>query len=116
MAKLECDLQGDFDEILNALERAVTSGSVTAKREDSSGFREAGCRCAVRVYERYSMLGGNRVSMNITLVEAGGRIFLSAITSGGSQAMFFKVNTFGEESFLQTVADAARAFRKRPQS
>ena len=30
-------------------------------------------------------------------------IRLSAITAGGSQAVFFKVNTLGEESFLEDV-------------
>jgi hypothetical protein len=28
------------------------------------------------------------------------------VTSGGSQAMFFKVNTLGEESFLDTLSQA----------
>ena len=30
--------------------------------------------------------------------------------SGGSQAVFFKMNTFGEESFLDCVRDAVRQF------
>jgi hypothetical protein len=33
-----------------------------------------------------------------------GIIHLSAITSGCSQAMFFKINTFGEEAFLEKLA------------
>jgi len=32
-------------------------------------------------------------------------IRLSAITSGGSQAMFFKVNTWGEEAFLEKLEE-----------
>ena len=65
-----------------------------------------GCgRGAVRVYERYSMAGGNRVSLNLTLVGSGRELFLSAITSGGSQAMFFKINTWGEEAFLDRVRE-----------
>ena len=64
-----------------------------------------GVRCAVRVYERYSAIGGNRVSMNVTLVGEGDHLFLSAITSGGSQAMFFKINTWGEDAFLDCLRD-----------
>ena len=30
---------------------------------------------------------------------------VTAITSGGSQAMFFKINTFGEESFLDKLRE-----------
>ena len=45
--------------------------------------------------------------MNVTLFQAGnGPIQLSAITSGGSQAMFLKLNTVGEEAFLDTLSAA----------
>ena len=51
-------------------------------------------------------MGGNRVSLSITLLQVGSNpIQLSAITSGGSQAVLFKINTFGEESFLQVLKD-----------
>ena len=44
--------------------------------------------------------------MNVTLFQKGdGDIKLSAITSGGSQAMFFKVNTWGEEAFLDKLRE-----------
>ena len=48
--------------------------------------------------------------MNVTLVGSGDELFLSAITSGGSQAMFWKVNTIGEESFLDCVAELAEQY------
>ena len=35
---------------------------------------------------------------------------MSAVTSGGSQAMFFKINTVGEERFLRTLCDAMRKY------
>ena len=60
---------------------------------------------SVRVFERYSYMGGNRVSLNVTLFGNGDTIQLSAITSGGSQAMFFKINTFGEEAFLDKLRE-----------
>jgi hypothetical protein len=43
------------------------------------------------------------VSLNLTAAECEGWVFASAITSGGSQAMFFKINTAGEESFLEAA-------------
>ena len=58
---------------------------------------------AVRVYERYSVAGGNRVSLNVTLVGDDRELIVSAITSGGSQALFFKINTWGEETFLNNA-------------
>lgn len=106
MAKLERELNGDFVEILRRIEEGIVHGSVSASLEDSSDFFEKNCRCSVRVFERYSYIGNNRVSMNVTLFQsAGGSIHLSAITSGGSQAIFFKINTFGEEAFLDKLRE-----------
>ena len=90
-------LTGDFTTILTELD-AVVKQSVSATLEGSSDFNFSTGRCAVRVYERYSAIGNGRVTMSLTLLEADGQIRLSAITSGGSQAVFFKVNTFGAES------------------
>jgi hypothetical protein len=103
MAKYERDLQGDFNDFLNILDSKILNGSASASFEDGSDYSYNDIRCAVRVYERYSMMGGNRVSLNITLIGNGNHLFLTAITSGGSQAVFFKLNTMGEESFLDCV-------------
>jgi hypothetical protein len=50
-------------------------------------------------------MGGNRLSLSVTLFQGeSGIINLSAVAAGGSQAMFFKVNTFGEEAFLDKLS------------
>lgn len=104
MAKLECSLKGDFDQILERIEDGILHGSLSATLEDSSDFCSGEAQCCVRVFERYSFLGSNRVSLNVTLFQNGdGPIRLSAIASGGSQAMFFKINTFGEAAFLDKL-------------
>ena len=104
MAKLETTLQGNFDEILTHIQKGIMGGSISATLEDASDFSDGYTRCSVRVFERYSMIGSNRVSLSVTLFQGdSGVIRLSAITSGGSQAMFFKFNTFGEEAFLDKL-------------
>ena len=106
MAKLEHTLQGDFREILSRIENGIMGGSISASLEDASDFSSGGSRCSVRVFERYSWLGGNRVSLSVTLFQTGsGPVYLSAIASGGSQAMFYKINTFGEEAFLDKLRE-----------
>ena len=83
----------NFDKLLRKLEQEIPDSSWSA-------------RCSVRVFERYSMMGGNRLSLTLTMFQNGDSpIRLSAITAGGSQAVFFKVNTLGEESFLDDVKD-----------
>lgn len=110
MAKLERTVHGDFDQILDAIHRGIMEGSVSASYEDGSDCSFGAVRCAVRVYERYSYVGSNRVSLSVTLVGGGQEHFLCAITSGGSQAMFFKMNTFGEEAFLDKLAEIVDRF------
>lgn len=107
MAKLERRLNGNFNEILSRIENGILEGSVSASLEDSSFFRCGEAKCAVRVFERYSYMGGNRVSLSVTLFQENdlSPVFLSGITAGGSQAMFFKMNTFGEEAFLEKLSE-----------
>ncbi len=106
MAKFETMLTGNFDTILDRIEDGILSGSISATLEDSSDFRRGTSRCSVRVFERYSYTGANRVSLNVVLFQGeDGRVELSAISSGGSQAMFFKFNTFGEEAFLDKLRE-----------
>lgn len=104
MAKLEREINTDFDELINRIEKEILDGSISATLEDSSDFIIDDARCSVRVFERYSAFGGNRLSLNVTLFQVGdGPIKLSAISSGGSQAVFLKVNTFGETAFLECL-------------
>lgn len=113
VAKYEKHLTGNFDELLELVTDGVLNGSMSASYEDGSDWTNGTVRCAVRVFERYSYMGGNRVSMNVTLVGNGRDLFLSAITSGGSQAVFFKLNTLGEESFLEKLVPIVENYKKR---
>ena len=89
MAKYERRLTGNFDHFLHYLHDGILGGSASASYEDGSDWQTGDLRCAVR--------------LNLTLVGQGDTLFLSAITSGGSQAVFWKLNTVGEESFLEKV-------------
>ena len=107
MAKIERELSGwGFNNLLSYLEDRILNGSVSAYLEDRSDYSEGNARCSVRVFERYSAMGGNRLSLSITLFQVGnGPIHLSGISSGGSQALFWKVNTWGEEAFLDKLTE-----------
>ena len=106
MAKFETQVMGNMDALLSRIEDGILNGSISATLEDASDFSGNGARCSVRVFERYSALGSNRVSMSVTLFQVEPNVVqLSAITSGGSQAVFFKLNTFGEEAFLEKLKE-----------
>lgn len=69
MAKIEQTLTGDFNTILAKIEQGVLNGSSSATLEDASDFQVGDACCSVRVFERYSAIGSNRVSMNVTLFQ-----------------------------------------------
>ena len=73
MAKLQRIRRGNFDGILR--------GGVSARLGDSSDFSMGDVRCSVRVFERCSVLGGNRLSRSVTLFGKDGDVHLSASSS-----------------------------------
>ena len=105
MAKWEKQLNGDFDSILQRIEQGILRGSISASLEASSDFRQGTARCSVRVFERFSYMGGNRLSMSVALFQNDGPICMSAVTAGGSQGVFLKVNTWGEDAFLEKLKE-----------
>ena len=113
MAKYEKRLRGNFDELLDWLHESITKSSISASYEDGSDITIEQVKLATRVYERYSMIGGNRVSLNITLLGNEQELFISAITSGGSKAIFFKINTFGEDAFLELLIKAVETYTSK---
>jgi hypothetical protein len=112
MAHYETQLSGDVDALVAHLDQAIPAGSVTAKVEDGSDHRIGDARMVVRVYERYSAFGGNRVSLSISILAVAGQLALTATAAGGSQAVFFKINTVGEDAFLDRAVQAIEAFAR----
>jgi hypothetical protein len=113
MAKYERRLRGDFNSLLQTLDREILGRSISASFQGGSDAVMGEVRCAVRVYERYSWIGSNRLGANITLLGNGQDLFLSVISSGGSQAVFFKINTWGESAFTDRIAGIVERWEKR---
>ena len=110
MAQYTNHFSADFDRLLSYIDESVLQGSISASKEGGSEFECGDVRCVTRVYERYSMMGSNRLSLCVTLFGKDGDVRLSAITSGGSQAMFIKINTWGEEAFLDKFVRQVEAY------
>ena len=109
MAKIERMLNCDFDYLVEAIEDGILDGNFSASLEDGSDFYGNSSRCSVRIFERYSLFGGNRVSLTVTLYqEDDGYIRLSAVTSGSSKGVVMKLNTIGEETFLHRLEEVLR--------
>ena len=113
MAKHERTLSGTLGDFIGFFEDHVLKASMSASAEDGTTYALGETQFAMRVYERYSAIGGNRVSMSVAALEQNGTIHVTVITSGGSQAMFIKMLTLGEETFLDTAVQAIDAFERR---
>lgn len=113
MAKIECFLKGNFYSILHEIDEAIMDGNISGSCEEISSFREGGLTCEVRTYERYSWFGGNRVALNLTMLqkEPEGKIWFCATTAGGSQGVLLKVNTLSESSFISQVKKISEKYR-----
>ena len=59
----------NFDKLLRKLENEIPDSSWSADLEAGSDFKEGDARCSVRVFERYSMMGGNRLSLTLTMFQ-----------------------------------------------
>ncbi len=106
MAKYECTVPGRLQDLLVHIQHGILDGSISASLEDGTDYSCGGTRVCVRVFERYSYLGKNRVSLTVTLIQhENDPVYVCGITSGGSQGMFLKINTFGEEAFLDKLRE-----------
>ena len=109
MAKFETTLSGVSVGFVDGLVRdAILRGSVSATIEDESYVVVGDVECRTIVFERYSFIGSNRVSLAVTLVGHGDTVHVTGIASGGSQALFWKINTWGEEAFLDELVKALK--------
>ena len=112
MAKFECVIPGtyDFDEMLKYFHDHLSTSSFTASFEDGSDYRAENLRVAVRVYEKYTLMGENRLSMTVTLASDGTDIFASAITAAGGGGLV-KIWGWGEDGYLEHFIEAAKQFQ-----
>ncbi|MBQ4425589.1 MAG: hypothetical protein II882_07645 [Lachnospiraceae bacterium] len=112
MAKYELALQTDFDEFVEEIKEGVVQRSRTISLEEETELTAGDARIHVAAYERYAYTGQNRSSLNLTFVGHDGIVRLIGIATGGSQAMFFKVNTWSERAFLETLEYAANDYMR----
>ena len=110
MAKLEQHLTGDFGQIVEFIHGELHKQSVSLSLEEVSKNTVCGKCIELRVYERFSYAGGNRASLTVQFLETDDGADICGIATGGSQAVFWKINTWGEAAFLETLEVAIRAW------
>ena len=112
MAYLETSVKADLDDLAVRIERSLSDQSVSSCKEFEKDLTVGDSRVKLQTYERFSYMGGNRVSMHITYIQRGEYVEIIGVTAGGSSARFFKINTIGEEEFLRTLEEAINDSRR----
>ncbi len=102
-------LSGSADGLANHLDNVITE-SISASIEAQDELCTGDARLILRTYERYSVSGGNRLTLNVAILAVGSDLKVALTTSGGSRAVFFKVNTIGEETFMESALAAVDSF------
>ena len=111
MAKYTDHLQGDFKQIVESIHEDVWQQSMSISLEETYETSIAGKRIEQRVYERFSYTGGNRASLSVLFVETEDGADVCGIATGGSQAVIWKINTWGEAAFLETLENAVNRWK-----
>ena len=100
MAKYTTTAAGSRDEIAAFIKTYSHAMGATVSLEDEIFGSADSVKYWVGTFERYAYMGKGRSSLTAVLLEHGGSVDVIATASGGSGAMFFKVNTWSEQSFL----------------
>ena len=103
MAQIKRKIVGDFETVKKQIDDGLRTGSMTITTEEEFSGDLGGRKYWVVSYERYAASSKSRVSMNITMLEGDDTNLIMGTSTGGSQAVLFKMNKFPEVLFLQTL-------------
>ncbi len=103
MAKYEKTITGQFEEVVNQLQKDINNSGITMNLVDESNYTISETKIAVRVYDKYFMRNGNRASLSLTVVGSNDNIFISAIGAGGGSGIIFNFSLGAESEMVEIV-------------
>ena len=113
MAKYTTTVGGSLNELVAYIKHNESRmGSTITLEEEITGTADS-FKYWVGTYERYAVLGENRVSLNVMLIEYSEGVKVIATASGGSQAAFFKINHWSEDNFLNDFVSIIETYVKK---
>ena len=113
MAKYTTTVGGSLNELVAYIKHNESRmGSTITLEEEIIGTADS-VKYWVGTYERYAVLGENRVSLNVMLIEYSEGVKVIATASGGSQAAFFKINHWSEDNFLNDFVSIIETYVKK---
>lgn len=111
MAKYENIITGQFDEVADRLHNEIMNGGLSMQLVDESNYAVQDTKVKIRVYDKYFYRNNSRASLNVTLVENGNKIFVSAIGSGGGQGIFLNFSLGAETEMVDIVRNCIQQMK-----
>lgn len=113
MAKRVWTINRNIEDTKKIVKNAVLK-SISADLEDEEVTSSEHFINVFQVYERYSWASNNRLSLSVNMIsEPNSNVTkVTAISAGGSTAMFLKINSIGEHSFLNSLDDELFKYTK----
>lgn len=106
VAKYVDQIPGDIDEFTSYFEKAILERKLFSTVKHQFRTKVNDVCCSVQVFEGYTFLGGNWLTMNVTAIEYGGQLKVAVMTSGGSNALFFKNSSLGVDAEIKMLKEA----------
>ncbi len=116
MAKYTTNVGGTINELVTYIKHNEPRlGSTITLEEEIAGTADS-VKYWVGTFERYAVLGENRVSLTVMLIEYSEGVKVIATASGGSQAAFLKINTWSESNFLDAFVNVIKPYKAKKES
>lgn len=114
MAKFTISWKGDDQHFLAFIKKTILDQSPSATLEEEQHYTYQEVKVYLQAYERYSFIGENRLTLSLLLVATPDQqLNLTLMTTGGSQALYHKINTRGETNFLSDVQEYVTYYIKK---
>lgn len=106
-----------FNQVYNFVSKRFPSLSSSTSVESTYRQDLENTSVGMIVLERFSYMGSNRVSLSVLMYGNESVCYLCMTSSGGSQALFFKINRIGENNFLgKAIKVLESEFKPNPPS
>lgn len=106
-AKYEKCVHGDFNKILEQLDEDILKSGFSVELVDKSNYEDENIKMVVRVYDKYFMRNSSRASLNVTVIDSGREVFISAIGAGGGNGAIFSFSLGAESELTEVVANVS---------
>ena len=113
MARCETTVRGTIDELRAYIDKTKLNLGITISTEEEVTGEVDGIKYYIAGLERFAALGQNRVSLNISMLEYSEGVRVIATSLGGSQAAFWKINHWSEDSFLNDFVRMLEDYERR---